>query len=234
MKRNRTQTLKLTCRTIDLGPHTIRLNVPADPDQILRDAINAAQVGGQAADPYWGLLWAAATPMARLVLQHNWSDGACAIELGCGVGLVGIAGLIAGLDVTFTDLVPDAVSLAIQNAADNGFAEARGQVLDWRLPQHEPVDVLLASDVLYDVSCHRPLLAAARQLLHSDGTLWIGDPGREGAKQFLHTAGGEWSVRLFGEDGHAIVQPQRGRFQLIEMRGPVSRQPVQRDAGSHT
>jgi len=209
--------MELTSSNVNLGTRTVVLRVPADPDQILRDSIDAQHRGEHTTDPYWGLLWNAATPMAKLVLRREWPAGATTVELGCGIGLVGIAGLMAGLDLTFTDLVADAVELAVQNATDNGFPNARGHVLDWRTPDHGPVDVLLASDVLYDASLHEPLLLAAGRLLKPRGTLWIGDPGRELARSFIQTAGDEWSVRLFNEHADAIAQPQRGRFQLLEL-----------------
>ncbi|MEZ6060466.1 MAG: methyltransferase [Planctomycetaceae bacterium] len=204
--------------TIDLGRATVRLRVPAEPDRILNDAVAAEQNGGPSTDPYWGLLWNAATPTARLVLGHMWKPGTAVVELGCGTGLVGIAGLMAGLDVTFTDLVPEAVALAVENAVLNGFAGACGKVLDWRTPEHPRVEVLLASDVLYDEDSHDALLSAAETLLSEQGTLWIGDPGREPARRFLQRAAEAWSIRLCADDGTEIIQPQRGRFQLLELK----------------
>ena len=101
---------------------------------MLLEAVDGEAAGDLQTDPYWGLLWDAAPKTAEQILQNAWPQGLTAVELGCGVGLAGIAGLIAGLDVTMTDLVPTAVEMAVNNAAMNGFPSAKGKAIDWRNP----------------------------------------------------------------------------------------------------
>jgi hypothetical protein len=87
------------------------------------------------------------------------------LELGCGSGLVGLACLAAGLEVTFSDYVPFTVELALENAARNGFANARGLVLDWRQPHDRQWPLIVAADVTYDRTNIAPLLDVLEKML---------------------------------------------------------------------
>lgn len=92
-----------TSQTINLGPRSIQLTLPAVPDDFLDDpnVLKASRESDYM--PYWAYLWPASTAMARLILSESWPEGTRALEIGCGVGLTGVAGLAAGLDLTFSD-----------------------------------------------------------------------------------------------------------------------------------
>ena len=182
--------------------------------------LNAA-VRGDAVDPYWGKVWDSAIPSAECVLKNDWAlaAGLKTIELGCGLGLVGITGLLAGLDVTFSDHEPQAVERAIENAATNGFENCDGLVMNWAKPVSEKFDVILASDVLYEASSHEALLTTASKLLLPSGKFCIGDPGRWLAKDFLNLAMDDgWKVKLFDGDMKQATTPASNQFQWIELR----------------
>ncbi len=53
-----------------------------------------------------------------------------------------------------TDLMSDAVQLALHNAAINQIASVTGMQLDWRSPPTRTFDVIIASDVLYEPELH--------------------------------------------------------------------------------
>src|SRR5262249_49754935 len=50
--------------------------------------------------PYWADLWPAARMLAKYIVRQSWAPGLRALEVGCGLGLPGIAGLAMGLRVT--------------------------------------------------------------------------------------------------------------------------------------
>jgi predicted nicotinamide N-methyase len=205
-------------RKLMLGQSAIRIRIPADPEQVLQEAVEGTEAGNRFVDPYWGLLWDAAPRTAERILRASWPHGLRSLELGCGVGLTGIAGLIAGLDVTFTDLVPAAVTMAITNARDNGFPDAQGFVLDWCSPTNVTFPFIFASDVLYDLQNHDPLLNVLSHMLAPDGIVWIGDAGRANAPVFLKKAQANgWTIELSDADGRVLSQPSHVSFQLIEM-----------------
>lgn len=204
----------LTTKLIDVAGRQIRLQLPENPEQLL------SQSGGntESLDPYWAILWTAAVHTARCVLANQWPRSASALEIGCGAGLVGIAGLMAGLQVTFNDVVDDAVKLAVSNAELNGFADIPGIVSDWNSHTNLRCHVLLASDILYEASQHDAVLTFADQCLLSGGVFWIGDPGRQHATSFVKDAARKgWAVHLKNERLETQDAPIVGSFQLIQL-----------------
>ncbi len=109
---------------------------------------------GQIADfwqqlPYWAFAWAGGRALAQW-LRHNPQAvrGKRVLDFGCGSALVGIAAARAGArEVWVADLDPNAMLAAQHNAALNHVTLHPVTAGQW--PE---VDVLLASDVLYDIS----------------------------------------------------------------------------------
>jgi len=207
---------KVNSQTVSIAGHEISFDLPADPEEMLQRALAGEAAGSAHWDPYWGLLWAAAPRTAELVLGHDWIEQPRSLELGCGVGLTGIAALIAGLDVTFSDHAPEAVQMAQSNAARNGFPNAAGLVFDWQEPTTEHFEFIFASDVLYDSAGHEPLLRTLTAMLSTDGQAWIGDAGRAEALLFVKTAvAAGWHVQFRDENGLSLPQPEHLQYRLI-------------------
>jgi SAM-dependent methyltransferase len=141
------------------------------------------------------------------------------LELGCGSGLVGLAALAAGYEVTFSDYVPQAVELALENAARNGLSGARGLVLDWRRPLSLQFPFIVAADVTYDRTNLAPLLDTLDRMLAPGGEAWLGDAGRGPAAEFLTLAADRgFAVSLLDEDDRPAIVPALGRCQRIVLR----------------
>jgi predicted nicotinamide N-methyase len=205
-------------RDLSLGNRTLRILLPAVPDEFLEE-LEQTTPSTPEADPYWAELWPASLPMARLVHAASWPDRASAIELGCGIGVVGLAALLAGLEVTFTDRVELAVATAVENAHRNGFTHATGSVLDWMQPPQQSHSIILASDVLYDRGLHEPLLHAIESLLADGGECWLGDPGRSATNAFLErVALTDFQLQMYDETGRETTTLQLGEFRLIILR----------------
>jgi predicted nicotinamide N-methyase len=209
-----------TRRTLQIGRHAFVLRVPANPDAVL-ERLEAAQPGARPhfVDPYWARLWPAAEHLARAVVERPPAVGPRVLELGCGSGLVGIAALAAGWHVTFSDYVPLAVALALENAQTNGFAHAQGVVLDWRRPPAAQYDWIVGADVLYDRQNLEPLLVLLDRMLAPAGQAWFGDAGRSPAAEFLQLASARgWSVALYDQADRAVLTPALGGYQRIVLR----------------
>lgn len=174
------------------------------------------------ADPYWAKLWPAAPLLASAVVRNPPPRGARVLELGCGSGLVGIAALACGLDVTFSDYIPFAVRLALENAARNGFPNAAGIILNWKAAarrRDERFPLVLAADVTYDRANLEPLLDVLDKLLAPDGEAWFGDAGRSPAEEFFRRALDRgWQVSLFDEHDGPSPAAVLGRYQRIVLR----------------
>ena len=198
-----------------IGDRSLHILLPAQPDRFL-EQIAEPPLASHNADPYWAKLWPTALAMARLVRASKWPAPARAIELGCGIGAVGLAGLLSGLQVTFTDRVELAVATAIENARRNGLKGATGCVLDWARAPKWRYPIIFASDVVYDRELHAPLLSAIDRLLADGGECWIGDPGRSSTKAFLEqVAATRFKLRLRNERGRDVTNLKLGEFRLI-------------------
>lgn len=199
----------------------IKITIPADPEAVLSEAVELEAESAGDSDPYWCLVWAAAPKTAQLILQADWdtSSQLTAIELGCGVGLAGIAAQHAGMAVTFSDYSAPAVEQAVSNAAANGFDNSEGLVLDWNSPTDQQFDYLLGSDILYDKANHKPILKVLRKMMSQDGEAWIGDMGRYALEGFVELATKDgWKIELYDEDNRPLSKPVHQSFQLLKIK----------------
>jgi predicted nicotinamide N-methyase len=145
---------------------------------------------GQAYQPFWTELWPASRMLSKAILREPWPAGTQALEIGCGLGLPGIAALARGLRVVFTDYDENALSFAAANARLNGFEHFNLLRLDWHDP---PVDlrvpVLLASDLIYELVNVVPLVELIRRLLIPGGICLLTDQDRVPSTQLREELG---------------------------------------------
>ncbi len=137
--------------------------------------------------PYWADLWASAIGLARFVIENRaFVQGKKILEIGCGIGLPGIAAGRCGAEVCLTDYLDDALQLARLNWLHNMQQEGQFELLDWRQPRSElQADILLASDVAYEERAFMPLRQAFPALVRPGGELWLSEPNRAWAKPFF-------------------------------------------------
>jgi len=205
-------------RTWQISSHEFRLVLPASPDALLEDPEVIAAHERDEYMPYWAYLWPASVYMAQAVLETAWSPGCAALELGAGVGLVGLAGLKAGLSVTFSDYDATSVDLCLYNARRLGYPGAQGEVLDWRQPQGPTYPVIFGCELLYEDRNHELLIQVLNARLARDGVAWFGDGGRVRAERFcqlLPTHG--YRFELLDEHQRPLPQLRAGRYQLIKV-----------------
>ena len=218
-------TLPLTKRMLNIAGQNLTFELPSSQDQLLQIAIESEISGASDSDPYWGSLWETSPKMAAMILQHQWPRRLKMLELGCGIGVTGIAALFAGHEVTFSDHATAAVRLAVYNAGLNGFPEATGEVFDWQQPPTSfQYDFVFGSDVLYDIAHHQSLLNTIQQMLQDDGIAWIGEAGRANADQFVKLANSlDWNVQTIDERGKRTHAVQHTQFRLYILKPPVSK-----------
>lgn len=173
---------------VRLMDRSFRLMVPFRPDSLLDSAevLSANQLDDYM--PYWAYLWPAALQIGESILRSNWPRNTRILELGCGLGLVGITGLAAGYRVSLTDYDDSAIATAKLNARLNGFPDAEAFVLDWRSPPAMSYPVIIGCDVTYESRNHLPILNLIDRMLEPDGFCWIADGGRHAAPAFVELA----------------------------------------------
>jgi predicted nicotinamide N-methyase len=99
-----------------------------------------------------------------------------------------------GADVLATDEDEEALELVERNARENGLALTTARI-DWSDPDElvarAPFDLVLAADVLYERQSVGLLLSLLPRL---GSEVWLADPGRPMAGEFLERAGDEFAV----------------------------------------
>ena len=114
---------------------------------------------------YWAFCWASGQVLAAYILAHpEWVRGKKVMDFGAGSGVVAIACVLAGAqEVIACDIDPDALLACQANAALN---QVSFRLHDDLFSFNEPLDVLIAADVLYD-RANLPLLTVFREKAHS-------------------------------------------------------------------
>lgn len=184
-----------------------RIRRPADPDAFLDDpGVIQANLANDYM-PYWGFIWPSAIAMTEWIVKQDWRP-AHLLEIGCGVGLTGLAALSRGHRVTFSDHDQQAVEAACRNAELNGFDNHDGVVADWRSPGTQRFETVIANDVLYEQTLHSILIEFLEAVVARQGTAWFGDPGRERAAEFMTLARerGWRTIRYGFNDTHQLPE----------------------------
>jgi predicted nicotinamide N-methyase len=158
-----------------IGEHVFLIERPTDTEATLEPPGGA--LGRYM--PYWVDLWPAARMLAKWIVRQRWPEGIQALEVGCGLGLPGVAALSMGLRVTFSDCDSSALKFASRNARLNGFTAFDTLHMDWsHPPQGVLYPILLASDLLYEERNVAPLVALIDRLLTDDGICLLTDADR--------------------------------------------------------
>lgn len=152
---------------------------PDESDKLINHPVVQAAFEADEYLPYWTDLWPAARMLAKVVLQEPLTPGTEALEIGCGLGLPGIAALARGLQVTFSDCDATALKFAADNARLNGFHDFRLLPMDWRQPPEGlRVSLILASDLIYELRHINPIIALLKRVLTPEGVCLLTDQDR--------------------------------------------------------
>ncbi len=165
--------------TVVVDDYTFVIARPGESDKLLDHPSVRAAFAADEYMPYWADLWPAARMLAKEIVRHPWTPGLEALEVGCGLGLPGIAALARGLRVLFSDYDATALRFAAENARANGYENFRLLQMDWRSPPADlRVPVVLASDLIYELRNVAPLVALIKQVLLPDGFCLLTDQDR--------------------------------------------------------
>lgn len=168
-------------RWLDLSILAVR-----DPDALI-DALTPEVFTEDERLPYWAEIWPSAIGLGLHLFEHPMFPGTPVLELGCGIGVAGIAAAAAGLEVLACDYEPDALAFAVYNARMNGVADRMTfSLLDWRKPDlNRRFPVIMGSDIIYERPNHPPIMALIEHTLTPGGTVLLSDPGRRAAGEFV-------------------------------------------------
>lgn len=160
-----------------------------DREALLRDEVEEP--------PYWALVWTGAGTLARYIEEYIDCIGHTVLDLGCGLGLIGIIASCKGAQVTFADKEHEAASFAAANADLNGCCCYTAKRLDFtkdRLDQR--FSLILGAEILYDRPVFPALIDFLILHLTPGGKAIIADAHRtntDGFYQQLDARGLSWT-----------------------------------------
>jgi predicted nicotinamide N-methyase len=206
--------------TLDVADRSLTLFRPGNPDLFLDDEQVHAENSRNDYMPYWAFLWPSAVTMATAVVKSpDWPAGSEVLELGAGTGLVGLAGLLRGDRVVFSDYDRTALHLCRLNARLNGLGDPELLHLDWREQTSRRFSVMIGCEVTYDATLHETLLDLLERMLLPGGICWLGDPGRYQSRFFFEKAQRRsFDLELTDGQGTVVSEITPGEFHLLKIR----------------
>jgi predicted nicotinamide N-methyase len=202
------RTYQTVSTPVTIDGHCLTLFKPASIDRFIDpdDPMKAF--------PLWARIWEASGLLASHLLHLAPDPQKTMLEIGCGLGLVGIAAAKAGHRVTMTEINPDALNFARANALVNACQGLAIQRLDWNAPQlDDRFDTIIGSETIYRNQDIAGLENLFDHCLKPDGTIVIAESVRrtgvafwermrrayhvQARRQRLRSGDGEHHVVLF-------------------------------------
>jgi predicted nicotinamide N-methyase len=136
--------------------------------------------------PYWALPWIGARAIAARLLTAPPAATTRVLEIGCGLGLAGVAAGIAGASVLFTDYVAGALAFARTNAEHHGLASFETRLVDFTRDRLDArFDLVVAADVVYEPQSYEPLVDFLFAHTAGGGRVLLTESLRADAKRVL-------------------------------------------------
>jgi predicted nicotinamide N-methyase len=197
-------------KRIKISQHELTILAVRDTNKLF-EQIKVDEFNEDERLPYWAEIWPSSIALAEYLWLKDIKDKKV-LELGCGVGLVGIAAALCGADVLMTDYEEDALRFAKQNVQKNcNRDKSKGKIivasLDWREPNlGDKYDLIVGSDLLYEKRNHKPILKLINEYINDNGEAVLTDPNRSTLNSFLKSA----------EENNFYVQALRSSVEFNE------------------
>ena len=187
---------------VDVADASLSILKPRNSD----DLISEADYVRDERLPYWADVWPSSLILAKR-LAVEVGSGRTFLELGCGLGIVSLTAIRSGFSVVASDYYEDALRFTRANAWRNLHREPAVRMIDWRsLPADlGTYDMIVAADVLYEMSYAQLVADALAAALAPGGTGIIADPGRIGVDQFVEACA-QRSLTIIERDTRPFVE----------------------------
>jgi 2-polyprenyl-3-methyl-5-hydroxy-6-metoxy-1,4-benzoquinol methylase len=158
---------------LTIGNRTLKILQIKDYEEYVVDLIDGK--GAAIKDlPFWAKVWESSFLLAYFLGKQPVVFGQQMLEIGCGMGIVGIYAALCGHRVTVTDINEDALLFARANALLNAVPQVRVRALDWNSSDlKETYDVILGSEVVYDRQSYPALVRFLRRTLDPKGIIFL-------------------------------------------------------------
>ena len=166
---------KFSIETVPLriGDKVLKIIQIKDNEEYIFDQIDAGDPDVTEA-PFWAKLWEASFVLAHFLGEQPVNPNCQMLEIGAGIGTVGIYAALCGHRITITDINEDALMFARANALLNGLTDLDIRKLDWSDPGETHLyDVVVGSEVVYDRRSYPLLVNFLRRVLAPGGVIFL-------------------------------------------------------------
>jgi EEF1A lysine methyltransferase 3 len=158
---------------LKIGDKVLKIVQIKDYEEYILDQIDAGDPNVTEA-PFWAKLWEASLLLAYFLGRQPVNPQHHLLEIGAGIGIVGVYAALCGHRITVTDINDDALLFARANALLNGLNDLEIRKLDWSDPgETQRYDVIIGSEVVYDRRSYPLLVDFLRRSLSSDGVIFL-------------------------------------------------------------
>jgi len=164
---------------------TIEIYTVDDPASVID---GAALLRRESSDepPYWALIWIGARAIASRLLTSTLAQATSVLDLGCGLGLSGLAAATAGGNVTFADYREEPLEFVRASLAHLCLEAAEVIRLDFTTDSLEQrFDLILAADIVYDPDGYPTLVDFLDSHLQDNGSILLTETLRADARQVI-------------------------------------------------
>ena len=148
--------------------------------------------------PLWSKIWEASIILSDYLSGMPVDSEKRFLEIGCGMGVVGVVASRFGHRVTMTEYNPDALSFAKANASANlsaGDAGLEITELDWENPRLEGLfDYIIGSEVIYKEKDYQPILKLFETFLKPSGEIILAEGVRKASMEFFRQMSGLFDI----------------------------------------
>ncbi len=158
---------------VKIGRAELELFELTEDDPIVVQAV-ARGLDGEKDLPFWTRLWPAALLLSRFVAGLSARPGQVMLELGAGLGLVGLTAAAHGHRVIISDIDVRALELARASARHNSLDQVSFVAFDWQRPcLAHTFEVIVAAEILYQPAQYPILADLLRTHLAPEGHLYL-------------------------------------------------------------
>ena len=136
--------------------------------------------------PLWAKAWEASWVLADFLGGLPTEPGKRFLEIGCGLGLVGVVAASFGHKIVMTEHNPDAIQFARANAELNHCSDVEVIDLDWNSPSlYGQFDYVVGSEVVYHDQDFEPLRNLFERFLKPEGEVILCEGIRKTSLDFF-------------------------------------------------
>jgi predicted nicotinamide N-methyase len=166
--------------------------------------------------PYWALVWTGARALAAIVSNLQLPPAARVLDLGCGLGLAGLAAARRGAAVTFGDYLDAPLEFVRATLERTHAPGCEVRRIDFtRDDDDRCYDLILAADIVYDPAHYAALAAFLDRHLEPTRTILLTESLRADARIFLEGM----SERGFVDEKAALWVTEDGRRERTWLHG---------------